>query len=251
MSLWESQSIQFVWFLSSNDEIKTNDVFESLMGEEPVSFQRNKAPNPANPFLAIANGPIDGSEATLQLQPGRMDLVITPSASVLDSAEVGVATIPTISTCKRVLAGLPQMALKVPCVRLALVLNLLKPAENVDEARLVIEQMISQKPKFDDYSDLMFQINRRKSYPELDKLAVNRLLRFHVTAFQSVMMTNHHGAHSTSFSRENFAASMMVDVNTVPDGRLFASDDFVTIFSTLAEEALRIGAVGAVSALED
>jgi len=247
MTMWKSQSVQLVWFLSSVENVRASKVFEELTGSEPLSYQSNRVPNPTNPFLGVANGPHEGFEFSVQIQPGRMDLVLTPTMEGQENVE-GLLLVETEKAVRTAVAAAANVG-DISPVRLALIINLFEPSESLSVSRALIEERIGFSPNIGEYSDLVFQINRRKQLasPEIE---INRLLRYGSITLQTFSVSFQPGGVPSPVTIAQFGASLMVDINTIIDGRTFSKADTDTIFSQIAGEALRIAASGTTGSLE-
>jgi hypothetical protein len=135
-------------------------------------------------------------------------------------------------------------------VRLALVCNLLKPVDTVAESRAIISDLLSLDTALTDYSDLIFQINRRKTLAT--GIEINRLLRWHSLSLQSfiINMPGQQGI-ATPAIKEKHAAALMLDINTVVGPRVFSGAQQLPIFQEMMVETLRLGELGVPTALMD
>lgn len=246
MAMWNSQNIQAVWFSTAVSGVKANAVYEQIIGEEPSSYQSNKIPNPANPFLSVANGHVGQYEVAIQVQPGRVDFILSAAVEE-DGQSEGFDFIETEPAIGFIIEAVSKMT-GLDCVRLALVVNIMEKTESVNEARTLIEDRVGLKPSFDDYSDYMFQINRRASFDK-PSFSLNRLLRYNSLTFHGVTIDFTSGGAPSSFA-ERYAAAMMIDLNTVMTGRVFQKEEVDAIFLIMAGEAMRIAKSGKLSALE-
>jgi hypothetical protein len=248
MELWNAQSIQFVWFLTTTDGIRVDALFEAFSGDEPNSVQRNKVPGPGNPFLGVAAGQIGIYQAQVQLQPGRLDLVV--HADEIPNLD-DIPVLETGAVLDRIYSALASNEQLLPdAVRLALVCNLLKPVETAEEGRAIATGLLSLDPALTDFTDLMFQINRKKKLQS--GVSINRLLRWNTLTLQSFVL-NMPGQQGviTPALKEKHAAALMLDINTVVEQRVFAGTQQVPIFKEMIEEARRLGQLGVPAALMD
>lgn len=248
MELWDAQSIQFVWFLTTAEGVKVDAIFEAIVGEEPTSLQRNKMPGPTNPFIGIASGSFGIDEARVQLQPGRVDLFIHPN-EMLDDGDIPV--ISTEAVLDRVYSALASHQSLLPeAIRLAFVCNFMKPVETAEEGRAIVTDLLSLNLDLTDFTDLLFQINRRKQL--YSGVSINRLLRWNSVALQRFVV-NLPGQQGivTPALKEKYAASLMVDLNTVVEQRVFSGAQQIPIFKEMIEEATRLGQLKVPTALMD
>lgn len=240
MALWRSQSIQVVWFLTESD-LNVDSFYNGLFGSEPDRVERNKVPSPSNPYLGVASGVVDGLSATIQLTPGRVDLVIQPDPSNPDEV------FPELLNSEDVIAWLSMRFVNASAhfpiaIRIAVVCNFLKTAATDDEARAEVSALIGLDHRLQSYSDLMFQINRR-SISERSGVEINRLLRWATVVFQSVVVNlqSQPGGFAGTANLEQHASSFVVDLNTVFGTRPFERAEQVSIFQEMLEELSRLG----------
>lgn len=250
MALWKSQSVQLVWFVTTVHGVQTDVIFEALFGDSPETIQKNKVPNPQNPFLSVASGHVGELFVQIQLQPGRLDLFFNPRQSedadmpLLDSAHVGSV----------IRAILLKGANYFPeSVRLATVWNLLEEEASGEAAGETVAKLISFNQGYKDFLDLTLQVNRRRYIG--DGIEINRLLRWSVASFQHVQFLMNHdfgGAQSPAHMlMQKYAATIVADLNTVPTNRLFNAEQQIPIFTEMVTEALRIAEQRSVEVLGD
>jgi hypothetical protein len=251
MAIWQSQSVQFVWFIVSTESLRADRLFEQLTTEEPDSYDRNRMPNPANPLLGAANGSVEGFQVSVQLQPGRLDVFLSPPT---DDEIVASGAFPLFDTKKAIdfaLAAVERAPVELQSVRCALVVNLFERTETYEKANSLMEEKVELKPTFSDYSDFVVQINRRKETTFDNKpITINRLLKFSTGIFQGVAMhIDANGTQQSPFTQQIPATLVTIDVNNVPSGRTFAKAESSSIFKVLASEALQLAETAHISAL--
>ncbi len=243
MALWETQSIQAAWFLAGIDDVDVEFIYRGLFGVQPDTMQVNRVPGPTNPFLGVATGNLNRWQAVLQLQPGRLDLYVQPDPNAPDG------NIPPTLNSEEVIgwlrATLFQKSEYFPSsIRLAFICNFLKKTDDIEAARDEVAHLLNLDERLTSYSDLVFQLNKRRMIGT-PAIEVNRLLRWATVGFHSVVFNNPMGAglHSALSTLEKHAASLMVDVNTVVGSKIFAKQEQATIFGDMISEALRLGEI--------
>jgi hypothetical protein len=77
---WAAQSFRIAWFGSGLENVGADQVFLKAFGLEAENIHRNRVPSQANPFWSKASGSIvEGRQAAdVQIQPGRLDIVLMP-----------------------------------------------------------------------------------------------------------------------------------------------------------------------------
>lgn len=250
MAIWGSQSIQFGWFVTSVDGLKADVLYEGIVGHEPDHAQRNKVPNPAAPFFSVASGALDGLQRQLQVQPGRIDLLISG-----EEEGGGVGNGPQLLDTRKVIEETVHLFDKrtivwPDAVRLTVVANLFWPAADAGAATEKFFEVTGLNFGLNDMTDPMLQINRRKPLKSLP-VEMNRVMRFGTASFQEfVVQFQDAKSMPVPISVQHFGASLTLDFNTAPDGRVFQVKDQVSICKELAEELLRVAEAVSPAALE-
>lgn len=237
--------VQFVWFASDARRLQAQDVFSSIFGREADSFQVNRNPTVAAPHLSAASGVFDGLACQLLVQASRIDLVVQAHSEEDEGRPPLIGD--TTGVVERISQQVGVVSDQLHEVnRLALVLNLIKPADSHRHANQLIA------PKFDlslrdfDVTDLSFQLNVRKKLAS--EITLNRLLKFGVASFQSLMIDATSQVISSG-SVNNFGASLSVDVNTVPMFPPITPSAQHQLWQEIASEALSLRASGELKGL--
>ncbi len=228
------------------DDIKVDVVYELLTGNEPDNVQRNKAPNPANPFLGVAAGVIGEKRYTLQLQPGRLDFTVSPAPQENEEPFDGFLDITeTISeTVTKVVANDVSFAQNI---RQAIVVNAVHMFANADDATELVLQLSDFKPQNDNLTDLLIQVNKRKDGGF--SLPYNRVLRYGVQVLQDFVIDVAVGGSAFPVTKQQVIASVVIDVNTAPSQSAIAIGNQSAILLELADEALRLADNPSIRAL--
>lgn len=232
MTPWGISQVQVAWWTAG----ATTDVEAALkaLGVEPSHFQRAQG-------VATAAGRSGEVSYQLQSAPGRIDLLVHPQDNnegipVLGDFDEGV---------KSVAAVVQKLVDRVGTAhRLAVVLTTLNQVASEPEAVALLLPQMDVKLSFGDATDLIFQINRRKTSDSGTEM--NRLVKIESQSIQMLRM-------QTGISlpgRAEFAATFTADVNTVPKaGRKFEPVEQKCVFGELFAEAKRLCEVRSVKAL--
>lgn len=230
MGEWRAANLQFVWFVADTAELSPSKLFTTIAGVEPESVQSNKLPRPNNPYLGVAEAPIDALQHRLTIQPGRVDYFV-------QSALEGENGPPLIAGPEKLLPALANGVRKVeiPALRLALVVNLLRIEASMAAASKTINSLVGNPIKFEDATDISFQVNRPKS---IENTQINRLLRYSVGMFQVLQFAMNPGMiQSPPPALPTFAANALGDFNTVPGETIFKAGELKPIWDILISEA--------------
>jgi hypothetical protein len=129
--------------------------------------------------------------------------------------------------------------------RLALVINSSQEAETAEATSSLVSEIAGLRLPFGDGTDMVFQINRRKSLSLVPGCELNQLMRWSADHIQQIEISS--GPPKVQ-SLE--IATLSVDVNTVPTTRTFPVSEQALIFRDMNAEALRLSQANSVSALE-
>jgi hypothetical protein len=137
--------------------------------------------------------------------------------------------------------------------RISIVANLVKAQPSYDVAASLLLELCNIDLRLNDHSDLQFQVNRRL---ELDAgVKINRIMRFAVEVQRAMAVTVSADSGETlsqsPIGDERIFTSLALDFNTNPDGKVFRADHALRIFSSIADELLRVAGSPSVSSLND
>lgn len=247
MTIWKSRLIQFVWFVPHDSNIVADSVFTTLFKQDADTIQHNKVLRPDMPFLSAAIGQIDDVTCSVQIKPERIDLVI--EASVTDHTHFDhEPRIPTQATINSILKKISSIPIPViPSVnRLSIIANLVEIADDYQTAVSRFCDLSGVPLLFDDSLDLVFQINRRKSFEP--NYEMNRIMRYGIERSQLIAINqNQHEI----VKADRCGCALHLDFNTVPDGRIIPPDKQTVVLTKLGQEIIRVGTILNISSLED
>lgn len=248
--MWGSSTIQFAWFVQNAEALSAEVIFTRLAGYEPVSVQKTRQLSPVNPFYGTAAGGDTTVGVQVQLQPGRVDVLIQPSEELHASTDE-VPTLDTGSYLKRFMDAIrASQIVDQPVNRIAVVVNLAKPVADLAHGIELAMEVSGFTPPVKPDSEFLVQLNSRAV---LEGQTINRLVRFGVTGLHNVMFnlaTDPIAPHGMSATGVRYATTAMLDFNTVPDGSWIDEARQRTIFSLIGQEILRVAEVGNLEALK-
>jgi hypothetical protein len=253
MNVWETRLLQFVWFITTSDPVKANKLFEMLTDEEVITFQQNASPNAGMPFLSSASGYLDGLKLTLQVNHGRVDLLIESGEDPIDG-QIKAIGFSLQALFDLFLQRISDEFLTVigPVTRVAIVSHGFQETNSYKEAAEIIFRAANLSIEWDGHSDLVFQINKRKVLPNF--VEINRLMQFSVTAQMSLSLdlASMQGTLANiGRGEERLLVSFNLDLNTVPKGLIFKIDEEKRILRDISLELLRLASRRTVIALGD
>lgn len=237
MPSWGIQSIQLAWFNVSPSQRSPADLFKDIVGIAAATTQ-SRGP------LSNASGIENQHVWRLNQRPDRIDLFLNPPPQ-----RGPIGQLPLLSDVK---ASIAALASKFPAgtaaigdvVRLALVTTISTPVASAAEANKVILNQLGFSLPFDDGSDLIIQVNRRKALAS-SKIQLNRVMKWHSENFQHILMSA-----GAPIIQAADLASMTADINTMPVGRAFPPAEQISIFGEIVTETERVCVANALTALD-
>lgn len=236
--MWQANSAQLALFCTTVDGLDAEKLFKLSFNQDPETSQKSRTISALNPFLSVAAGVFEGLQYVVQIQAGRLDVLVssTPSAEINLDAEIKTFD------CEVVLGRLVDVvsavaAENLPVVRVALVAQLLQPVATYVEAARIVGGMLGSDLERDDMSDLLFQINRRKSLEP--GYEMNRLVRLGVLAADTIVTQMVQGGGHMQVQK--LAASMMLDFNSVPLPDIIVPATQLLVAQQLRDEIMVVG----------
>ena len=246
MSAWGAQLVQVVWFPSTqlaNSAAAT--LFAAAAPTVPVQVNQSVPSIQA----ALVAGISGGIEHRIQVQPGRVDLMLSP---VPNPSAPGVKpTIPLIGNTLQIIKDLATpFAAASPLVgdvvRLALIVNTVHEVASAAGGVALVAQAVGFRTPFSDAQDVVFQINRRKQLQSIQGCDMNRLVKWAVETPQVIMIVAGGVPAVHSLDVVTFSA----DLNTVPGARVFPVNEQILMFGELCAEAERLSGRRSLDALQ-
>lgn len=236
---FSADAVQGICFIEPSS--RPNDAMATwqtiFAGASPDGFQR-VANSPA--LQSAANGESDGFFFTLNVQVGRLELIIeSQHPQALVSTDSPPPRIDDVARATNVLARhLKKIATSHKTIRIAIVLDLSMELLPGDEAN-AMRQHLARLSLPPGATDLQFQVNVRRRFASRPEVAMNRVCSWSTGQAGFVQMTPA-GPISTAMRP---IVSLKLDINTAPEIHVpGASSD--SIISELADEALRLHMMG-------
>lgn len=241
MSDWNTQNIQLVWFASAVPSVPASELFTTLLASAPDQSSVNKMPTPAMPFLSVASGVIDGLNWVVQVQHGRID-VLASAPDDIPSAGVPLLTSEVAANAKaHIVARIGACPELLPEPnRLSIISVLAQTASSADDACRIANRSAGGVVSFDDISDFILSINRRKTFEFDRSISMNRVLKWETAAFQLFQVPMMQAPPLPVPASVSHAALHTLDVNVVPSSRRFRPDEAQKIFGEILAEVARL-----------
>ena len=242
MSNWSGETLQFVWFLDSVENLDAATLFRAVWNAEPDNLQKNRVPNHAAPFLSLASSEVDGAVRRVQVQPGRVDLwyAIAPGAE-------GV-----FQNCFNFDAQLTMLYEQVQKIsfdshrvyRISLIGAQVLPVSDYNDSVREIYGALGFDLNIPRVSDLTFQVNSRVDFGES---VVNRLLHLSTVSVQDFQFDLERPIAPYPSTRVELASRRQFDFNTVPDGQFISLERQHELFKLISEEMMRVAHDGTLN----
>jgi hypothetical protein len=248
MSEWKASVGRVVLFPTplSSPRISAIELYRRLWGGEPDSFQRQ-----ANPLMpTVAQGQSGGLTVGCFVQPGRIDLNLSPPSS--QEPRVSFPLIEDMgqfdAQLLRIIEVVGQGAVSGPVVRVALNLQFLALNTGFAEANRALTAIIPNQygVKIANEEDFIFQVNRPYISREAGDIKVNCITKWSVDRLQILTIALGMGGAPTPANvaspkpqtAEFTAASIAFDINNVPAETMLSAAQQ----SSLLHEALTAAA---------
>ncbi|MGO9741723.1 MAG: hypothetical protein ACLPN5_09480 [Roseiarcus sp.] len=231
---WGAQSVRSAVFTNAFDSARVDELFFKAFEQQPSSYQ---GPPPGIPFApSQAAGVTKLGQLTTQKLPGRVDFILTPISQLN-------ATVPTfdnyVDAIEKIKNATNLFIESIESiVRLALIVELGISVGNVREANRIIADILPFAIELQDELDFALQLSRRFPSTRVPPLEINCLRRWSVTQMQQLIMPPlivAGGATAQPLGASQFVAQLLLDVNTVPEARVFTGAQAGLILRELHE----------------
>ena len=245
---WGAQSVRAVVFSGEFDAERADELYLQAFEKQPSGYQS------APPNVPFGSSHATGYEKVglLQLQknPGRVDLFIAPSPPPQNSQQRDVQVLNDLGGALDLIVRASTALGKTiaNASRLALIIDLAKSANDNLHANRILEEILPISLPSEEVSDFTLQYAKRYNSASLQDLRINILYRWSVLLVQQFFLPAF-GASGTPVqtSPSFFAASFVLDVNTVAEITQIGPDRVQTIFREMREkidEVRRGGPIG-------
>ena len=233
---WLAESIHFVVFSTPSPTPEAFNPWLRVFGSPPPNLQQNQ---PGTPPGGQASGVVGPYAVTINVQPGRTELVLTPSEANGPAPGVFDDTNDPLTTLK---SYAEKLATKISVLRLAIIINLSEQAADGVAAGKIFENNLKAVPVPPGAVDLAYALNVPCDSP-VPGTAINRLCRWGTGVRQvvQVQMNSFAAGSIPQFTvSENHAAFLNIDVNTAPRSVPFAPGEVTALVAALDGEGRAI-----------
>lgn len=229
-----------MWFPTSTSQLQAGHILSAILQTEPDTTQINRTPSPQAPFLSQATLAQDGAIYTVQVQPGRANLIIQP----VDEAQSLGPDFPLMDfepifsrTLDRIMNQ--EVSPVGDCLRLSIVVNVSWQRESRRDANVLFRRLTSIEAD-PEAIDLIYQMNLRHNIDE--GFTINTIRQFSVNEVQQVqvplgvpMLAQMNVVSGPTI----YLAGFNLDYNTVPTGQVINNDLQSKVLSSLRDNLLR------------
>lgn len=236
MPVWAAQSFRIAWFGSGLESAGADQIFSKGFAIEPENIHRNRVPNQANPFWSKASGTLEGGgkSAEVQVQPGRLDVVLMP----VNEDPAPTLPLDTLDVFLEPLAT--AMSAIGPAFRLAVIVEVVELVGSSEEASLIAQGLANIAKPTESITDFSYQLNNRRQFRSVKDQTMNRLVRWATSTFQIVRFSVGPEAATTPVTDLSHAASVFMDLNNVPSPRPLEPFEQLAIYKELVGEFRRL-----------
>lgn len=248
ISIWQAESLRFTAFPTPVAVIDEPTWWKDLIGELP----EKRVATPKRGVLQ-EEGNLDGGRLILNIQPMRIDWLLTIGGGQEDQLETFPSVGPFPEALKKFSALIDhwiQSETFPPSKRVALGVVLLRPSES---KQLAYEQLAEYLPKVEldasNSSEFFYQINRpRASISGIPNLKINRLSKWSVFSWRSATVTFTPGSlEQAAMGPEVFGCRLELDINTAPDfSEMLSRETLPRLLQELVNVGLEIARDGDV-----
>jgi len=196
----------------------------------------SRQPTVHQPAIETAGGVWEDFDVDIQVQHGRVDMVVQP-------AQLGVVrdtpvppTVQPSDILPKALSALQRTQTPIKANRISAIVTALDLGKDVSEAREKFATYIGHDFRIPDASDHFFQINRRAP---IEGVLCNRVLQLVVSEFQNFQISFAPGGAVQNLASARQALAITLDFNTQPQSSEISLDEQKNIFAGLFSEIVR------------
>lgn len=220
---WNAESVQASFFTGRPHELSASAMFKKAFNEEPGATNESMHPQVGR-VGAASSIPQNGFTYTIQLQPGRCDVSVTPMADAVTMGSYPPKISDVVAEITKVCTALENASVGVSQVgRSAVICRLVKNFERIEEANHEIGKVLPVKFDLETERDFAIQMNRRGTQ---DGFAINRLVKWSVEPVQFFGSANGDPTQATMF-REFWSSVILMDFNTVVPRSIFKDEEVI------------------------
>lgn len=231
---WEAENIQISLFSNAPHQFSATTLFVAAFDEEPSASNENNHPQLGR--LGSASSPAAGRMLrTLQLQPGRCDIILHPSGDDLLQNKYPAKIRDVPEQLDLLVGAMLRLVGKVSQVsRIAINCRFAQHFETLEDANSVVSKVLPVAMDLDKgRRDFILQYNIRAS---VNGHPLNRLMKW---AVEPVQVFGGIDPTQQAVIREFWAAVVHLDFNTVVPRPIFKDEEVGVALQSLRESFLK------------
>lgn len=234
---WRAEHIQVSLFSHEPARKGASTLFHHAFGEEAYASNETTVPQFGRQGTA-SSGSVDGVVRTLQIQPGRCDLIVHPSGEETAKGAYPAKVEATVPAIDNLLDPMVRVASGFASVnRVAINCRFSWHFETIEESNKVLATLLPHGVPIDDnVRDFFFQRNVRRPF---GNRLMNRLVKWSCEPMQ-VFAGPANDPLNTALIREYWAAVVHLDFNSVVPAPIFNADDVAPAFQAIRDEIVRV-----------
>jgi hypothetical protein len=233
ISAWGAETVHFSFFLGGQNRSSPTDLFRKVFSEEPGSSSENLH-IPLGRMGTASTTPVDGRMSTIQLQPGRCDLIFHPSGETVAGGEFPSVEADVLGVTRHAASIAEKLLEELSGItRLALNVRLARYSSDLNECNAAIETVVPVEMALEGVRDFVLQINRPGASGDV---GINRILKWACEPIQ--VIADGPGTPipgSSTILREFWTAVVHLDYNTIVPHPIFSFSEAKGALSALVD----------------
>ena len=241
-------NLRLVWFPLEHTSGVATRLFAEFCGAEPDRSSVSRQPSVHQPAIETAGGVWGDFDVEVQVQHGRIDMVVQPTQIGVVRESPVPPTVEASDILPKVLQGIRGVQTAIKASRLSVIAVALDLGKDLKEARDKFAAYIGYDFNVPEASDHFFQINRRAT---IEGVLCNRVVQLVVSEFQNLQISFVPGGSVQNVASASQALMLTLDFNTAPQANEIALDAQNNIFEGLFSEIMRANDRGNLDFLRD
>lgn len=211
-SKWNVNTLRFTLFPSQPYSIN-EESWKKIFGNPPDSYSHNIKNNKRHYEGEFGNGVMN-----LDLTPMRVDFNYVPKSSVPPSEMFDLSLGPVEEVAQEFIFSMNKFLEIKDCPfaqRIAFAPSYFMPTETRMSGYKLLDKYLP-KVEIDpeNSSDFLYQINRARESKVVNHLLINRLTKWRVVQYQSIIPQNMKGVHLELSTNKEYSLSLEMDINS-------------------------------------
>lgn len=234
----KAQSIQLSFFAPEAQKIRADVLFSQAFGQDADLVQSNRTPSPEAPFFSLAVGSTDNIDSRVQVQPGRIDLIVAPKEGAAGDSIPLFDVKDNLARVRRSLSNINVEDEKIS--RVAVLVQLMRIFHTLPEVTAFLLDQADIKIDLSGVSDFNMQLNRRRRLESWGNHEMNRLVTLTENIFQRVQLqfaAPNSGPRPVGINY--FGGGVLVDINSAPGHEFIPAGSVARVAEEIMAEMTR------------